>query len=46
MKTCYVDNNITPSPQKAKIILETETACPIKAKHHVEHPWEGGTKLV
>ena len=26
-------------------IFSSETAWPIKAKLHVEHPWEGGTKV-
>ena len=26
-------------------VFSSETACPIKAKFHVESPWEGGTKV-
>ena len=32
-------------PSTISKILSSETAGPIKAKLHVEHPYEGGTKV-
>ena len=37
--------SVAHPPSTISKSFSSETAWPIKAKLHVEHPWEGGTKV-